>query len=101
MEGDEATSLVRQLSVSARHVITTSGNSIEIRLADTGPGIPKAQQAKLFEAFQGSTKSGSTGLGLAIAAELVRAHGGTISLEKSGQGGSTFLITLSAMPQTA
>jgi signal transduction histidine kinase len=90
METDDTASLVKKLTVTAE----TSKKQIELRVVDTGPGIPSAHQAKLFEAFQGSNKSGSTGLGLAIAAELINAHGGKIKLEKSDQGGSTFLITL-------
>lgn len=90
METDDASSLVKQLTVSC----AIEADQLELRISDTGPGIPAAQQAKLFEAFQGSTKSGSTGLGLAIAAELINAHGGKIILERSDQRGSTFMITL-------
>jgi signal transduction histidine kinase len=49
-----------------------------IEVADTGPGVSERARAHLFEAFQGSTRPG--GSGLAIAAELVRAHGGEIRL---------------------
>jgi signal transduction histidine kinase len=66
--------------------------SIEIR--DTGPGIPDKVRAKLFEAFQSSTRRGGTGLGLAIAAELVRAHGGELKLVSTGGEGSVFLFTI-------
>src|SRR5262249_39730810 len=66
--------------------------SVEIR--DNGPGIPDKVRAKLFDAFQSSTRPGGTGLGLAIAAELVRAHGGELKLASTGTEGSTFLITL-------
>jgi signal transduction histidine kinase len=47
----------------------------------------------LFQAFQGSARTGGTGLGLAIAAELVRAHGGEIRLV-AGTIGATFSITI-------
>ena len=50
-------------------------------------------RAHLFEAFQGSTRTGSAGLGLAIAAELVRAHGGEIRLVE-GTIGATFRLTI-------
>jgi len=87
LDGDPAQ---RRLEVKAQN----GPDGIELRVCDTGPGIPEAQQEKLFAAFQGSTKAGGTGLGLAIAAELIRAHGGSMSLETSGSDGATFLITL-------
>ena len=64
-----------------------------IEVSDTGPGVPPKARAHLFEAFQGSTRSGGAGLGLAIAAELVRAHGGDIRLVE-GTIGATFRITI-------
>src|SRR6266851_450864 len=51
------------------------GAVVIIEVADTGPGFSDQARAHLFEAFQGSTRPGGTGLGLVIAAELVRAHG--------------------------
>jgi signal transduction histidine kinase len=72
-----------------------------IDLNDNGPGVPLAQQSRLFEAFSGSGRKGSTGLGLTIAADLVRAHGGTLSLLTTAQNGemarpqgATFRISL-------
>jgi len=64
-----------------------------IEVADTGPGLPERARAHLFEAFQGSTRAGSAGLGLAIVAELVRAHGGEIRLVE-GTIGATFRLTI-------
>jgi signal transduction histidine kinase len=64
-----------------------------IEVSDTGPGLPEKARAHLFEAFQGSTRTGSAGLGLAIAAELVRAHGGEIRLVE-GTIGATFRLTI-------
>ncbi len=49
-----------------------------LRVCDTGPGLPAAARQNLFVAFQGGARAGGTGLGLAIAADLVRAHRGTI-----------------------
>ena len=48
----------------------------------------------LFTAFQGGTTKGGSGLGLAIGAELIRGHGGRLSLEKSDAQGSIFSIEL-------
>jgi signal transduction histidine kinase len=69
------------------------GAVVVIEVSDTGPGLPEKARAHLFEAFQGSTRTGSTGLGLAIAAELVRAHGGDIRLV-DGTIGATFRLTI-------
>ncbi|MDJ0612969.1 MAG: HAMP domain-containing sensor histidine kinase [Rhizobiaceae bacterium] len=69
-----------------------SDEGTAIRVKDTGPGIPEHIQPKLFNAFQASTKAGGTGLGMTIAAELVRAHGGTIDIEKTDADGTIFKI---------
>ena len=64
-----------------------------IEVSDTGPGLSERARAHLFEAFQGSTRTGSVGLGLAIVAELVRAHGGEVRLVE-GTIGATFRLTI-------
>ena len=64
-----------------------------IEVSDTGPGIPPRAREHLFEAFQTSARSGGTGLGLVIAAEHVRAHGGEIKLVE-GTIGATFRLTI-------
>jgi pentapeptide MXKDX repeat protein len=64
-----------------------------IEVSDTGPGFSEKARAHLFEAFQGSTRTGGAGLGLAIAAELVRAHGGEIRLVE-GTIGATLRLTI-------
>ncbi len=65
-----------------------------IRVEDTGPGLPSKARDHLFEPFRGGASSGGTGLGLSIAAELVRGHGGTLTLERSDENGTCFRITL-------
>lgn len=65
-----------------------------IRVGDTGPGLPARAREHLFAAFQGSTRKGGTGLGLTIAAELVRGHGGRLELARTGEDGTEFLIRL-------
>jgi hypothetical protein len=69
------------------------GAVVMIEVSDTGPGLPERARAHLFEAFQGSTRTGSVGLGLAIVAELVRAHGGEIRLVE-GTIGATFRLII-------
>jgi signal transduction histidine kinase len=65
-----------------------------IRVADTGPGLPPKAREHLFKPFRGGTTKGGSGLGLTIAAELVRGHGGSLSLERSDEHGTAFCITL-------
>jgi signal transduction histidine kinase len=69
------------------------GSVVVLEVSDTGPGVPEKARAHMFQAFQGSTRAGGAGLGLAIAAELVRAHGGEIRLVP-GTIGATFRITI-------
>jgi len=67
-----------------------------IRVADSGPGIPDDQRMRIFEKFGrgGAHKSkGGYGLGLWIAQEFARLHGGSIGLEPT-RSGSTFVVTL-------
>jgi len=57
-----------------------NGSRVTIDVHDSGPGVPEKARAHLFQAFQGSARKGGTGLGLAVAHELVTAHGGSIRL---------------------
>jgi signal transduction histidine kinase len=83
----------RTVRVSA---LAAGGNDIDIDLADDGPGLPPKAREKLFMPFTGSARAGGTGLGLAIARDIVRAHGGDITLAESGPGGTVFRIHLPA-----
>lgn len=74
--------------------------SVVLRVIDNGPGVPERARANLFQAFRGSVTPGGTGLGLAVAAELVRLHGGSIALEPS-QAGAVFRVTLPRRRQAA
>lgn len=71
-----AAELSRPAAILVRGV--TDGDDICLCVCDTGPGLPLAARKNLFVAFQGGARAGGTGLGLAIAADLVRAHRGTI-----------------------
>jgi len=68
------------------------GTVVVIEVADTGPGVSEQARTHLFEAFA-SGRTGGTGLGLVIAAELVRAHGGEIRLIE-GTIGATFRLAI-------
>jgi signal transduction histidine kinase len=78
---------------------STANGSYTVAVADTGPGIAEADQAKIFEEFQQSesthTKAkGGTGLGLAIAKRIVEMHGGRLWVESTLSSGSTFFFTV-------
>ena len=71
----------------------------KISVIDTGPGIAKADQAKIFEEFQqvdntSTRKKGGTGLGLSISRKIVELHGGYITVESDLGRGSNFKITI-------
>lgn len=63
-----------------------------IRVGDSGPGLPDRAREYLFKPFTGSARKGGTGLGLTIAADLVRGHGGQLKLIRSDTEGSEFMI---------
>ena len=64
-----------------------------LRVSDTGPGLPEKARAHLFQPFQSASKRG-TGLGLTIAQDLVRGHGGELRLVETGPQGTCFEIRL-------
>lgn len=77
------------------------GSWIMLRVEDSGSGIPLAERDRVFERFYRMDKSraqdsGGRGLGLSIAYEIVRAHGGQISVEDSPLGGAAFVVKLPA-----
>lgn len=80
----------RNVAIDAR----TNGRWVEIDITDDGPGVPAMAREKLFQPFEGSARAGGTGLGLAIARELIRSHGGDLTLVETGSGGTTFRIAL-------
>lgn len=78
--------------------VATTDDAVVITVADNGPGIPEEIRASLFERFARADTSraratGSTGLGLAIAEGLVRAHKGTIVVD-SEPGNTRFVVTV-------
>jgi two-component system, OmpR family, sensor histidine kinase KdpD len=85
----------RPVSVRARAV----GARVLIRIVDRGPGIPLAEQERIFTPFYRGAASadaapGGSGLGLAIARGFVEANGGTVTVESLPGQGTTFVIAL-------
>ncbi|MHA6287461.1 sensor histidine kinase [Maricaulis sp. CAU 1757] len=65
-----------------------------LEVCDTGPGLPAKARDNLFKAFAASTRRGGAGLGLSIAREIARSHGGDVCLVKSGPDGTVFEVKL-------
>ena len=80
-----------RLAVDAEPV--PEGHMAEIRISDTGPGIPREQRERIFEPYF-TTKEGGTGLGLPLAQKIFREHGGEIALDPTTQAGAAFALTL-------
>ena len=71
--------------------------AVRIRVSDEGPGIPAGDQRRVFDRFvqlDPARRGQGTGLGLPIARWIAEAHHGTLVLEHSGPGGTTFCVTL-------
>jgi two-component system sensor histidine kinase FlrB len=64
-----------------------------IQIEDNGPGIRAEDRATIFEVFY-STRGGGTGLGLPIAARILEAHGGSISVDSEPGKGARFILRL-------
>ncbi len=73
--------------------LTPAGRSVQVTVDDDGPGIPLDRRESVFRPFESDT-AGGTGLGLTIARDIVRAHGGDILLEDSPLGGLRARIKL-------
>ena len=65
-----------------------------VSVADRGPGIPSADRDRIFDRFWRGAGAhvGGAGLGLAIVKEIMKAHGGTVSVEDSPTGGAVFTL---------
>jgi signal transduction histidine kinase len=70
-----------------------SGSLVAIRITDSGPGIEAEDVEDIFAPYY-TTRPDGTGLGLAIVKKIVLEHRGTLSVEETGPGGTTFVIEL-------
>jgi two-component system, OmpR family, sensor kinase len=93
---------VQYTGVQDRIVIGAGADEQGARLwvADTGPGVPEDEHARIFERFAygagGRRHPNSTGLGLAIVSAIARAHGGHVELDSRPGDGATFALILPA-----
>jgi signal transduction histidine kinase len=71
----------------------------EIRVHDSGRGIPSGIRNSLFDPFVSSGKPNGTGLGLAIVSKIVQDHSGSVSIEQTSESGTTVLVRLPAAEQ--
>jgi signal transduction histidine kinase len=71
----------------------------EIRVHDSGRGIPGAIRESLFDPFVSFGKPNGTGLGLAIVSKIVQDHSGSVSIEQTSESGTTVLVRLPAAEQ--
>jgi len=82
---------------TVRVTVVADNASARITVRDSGPGIPAAELTLVFDRFHRARTAGAqpgTGIGLALAKELVALHGGTIAVESEEGFGSTFTVTL-------
>jgi signal transduction histidine kinase len=81
-----------------RLVLTASDGGAELSVEDEGMGIPAADRARIFEKFfrgaEAASAIGGTGLGLAVAREIVTSHGGGIEVDSEPGRGSRFTVRL-------
>ena len=78
--------------------LTVHRKNVQIRVSDTGPGVPDDEKRRIFERFYRSEKSrshrGHFGLGLSIAVEIVKKHNGRIWVQDATIGGAEFVVEL-------
>lgn len=83
-----------RMEIEARRAQSASGKrSVEIVVSDTGPGVEKAIREKIFDPFF-TTREAGFGLGLSIASQIARAHGGYVDLIEAASGGAKFIVSL-------
>jgi len=90
---------VRHASSRVDVTLVERGEEVVLTIDDEGPGIPATERARVLQRFvrldeARSRDEGGSGLGLSIVDEVVRAHGGSMSIEQSPLGGARIVITL-------
>jgi len=101
---DQMQQLVMNLVLNALDVMPSEGvldiridspeeNQLELRVTDSGPGIPEELLPRLFDPFI-STKEMGIGLGLAVSFRIAESHGGVLAAENRREGGAAFILRL-------
>ncbi|HEY6559513.1 MAG TPA: ATP-binding protein [Polyangiaceae bacterium] len=80
-------------------LLSTKRSAVELRVVDTGIGIPEIERSRVFDAFyqvdsSSTREQGGTGLGLSIVKRLVDAHDGNVRIESNLPNGTVFVVTL-------
>jgi signal transduction histidine kinase len=75
------------------------GENVRVTVSDRGAGLSPTTEARVFQPFYTTKKSGGTGLGLAISRDIVQRHGGSISLATRPGGGAEARVELPLVPE--
>ncbi len=89
-------------AVAAGEVVVSAERAeagVVITVSDTGPGLPPKARENLFQPFRGGARQGGSGLGLVIAAEIAKGHGGALTLASTGPEGTVFRLTLPGLDE--
>jgi Signal transduction histidine kinase len=81
---------VGQISIRLKR----TGENLEIRIDDNGPGIAETVRDRLFQPFVSHGKENGTGMGLTVVQKIMQDHGGDVAIEQTSASGTTFLVTL-------
>jgi two-component system sensor histidine kinase KdpD len=84
-------------STSTIEIAAIGNGAVDIAVRNTGPAIPEREQARILERFYRGTQARhvpGTGIGLAIVQQIVRAHGGSLSVSSTVEAGTSFTLSL-------
>ncbi len=91
---DNALRLYETLSLPVTISVMDTGDTVEIQVADLGPGVPESEQEAIFQRFHSAKGGTSDGLGLSIVYSVARAHGGIAFVYDNQPHGAVFVIQL-------
>lgn len=74
--------------------LTVEGDAVAVRIEDNGSGVPEGVRSSLFQPFVSEGKQNGTGLGLTLAFQVARDHGGSILIERSSPGDTCFRFSI-------